>query len=180
MGSPHFYLFSPIESVISISISRILNCILSKHFDDPVLYIMIFFLLFLFSLIICTLVFWTLQAEHSLFVEKILWHDSCISNRFLMMWPNLFRCSSWQDKIWDVFLAWDQGAKTHQPRLLYWAQRIKSFQSLFRFSLHWNSLCSIQYGWCFLRQRLQWLTPMVIQPFKCLRSGVVNVSRSLV
>lgn len=171
MGSPHFYLFSPIESVISISISRILNCILSKHFDDPVLYIMVFFLHPSFlntggrAFFICwkNTVTWLLYQQH-----------------FLMMWPNLFRCSSWQDKIWDVFLAWDQGAKTHQPRLLYWAQRIKSFQSLFRFSLHWNSLCSIQYGWCFLRQRLQWLTPMVIQPFKCLRLGVVNVSRSLV
>ena len=35
MGSLHFYLFSPTESVISISISQILNCIVSKHFDDP-------------------------------------------------------------------------------------------------------------------------------------------------
>lgn len=35
MGLPHFYLFSPTESVISISISQISNCIFSKHFDDP-------------------------------------------------------------------------------------------------------------------------------------------------
>lgn len=35
MGLLHFYLFSPTESVISIFISQILNCIFSTHFDDP-------------------------------------------------------------------------------------------------------------------------------------------------
>lgn len=174
MGSPHFYLFSPIESVISISISRILNCILSKHFDCGLFPFIFIFTHYLHPSFLNT-------AGRAFFIcwkNTVTWLLN--QQYFLMIWPNSFPRLAWQDKIWDVFLAWDQGAKTHQPRLLYWAQRIKSFQSLFRFSLHWNSLCSIQYGWCFFRQRLQWLIPMVIQPFKYLRLGVFNVSRSLV